>query len=193
MIKINVFNEADFQQVLANPLNIAVRQFITERRAKSFSERNPELSKMINCPVCELRHRMAHVCTPVYATSATETIQAEDGSIVPMPMMAAQNTKKGVMGAKAFHGRILKHRNAWGLQVLERATALYNHEMSFYPNVKVSVEQTKEQNKEAQDFMDKIGKQSLSRALNEKRAKRAARRRELFQITRESRRINCAA
>ena len=180
MIKINVFNEADFQQVLANPLNIAVRQFITERRAKSFSERNPELSKMINCPVCELRHRMAHVCTPVYATSATETIQAEDGSIVPMPMMAAQNTKKGVMGAKAFHGRILKHRNAWGLQVLERATENYRKDISSFPNA-------------SEKDQEKLGKSALSLALNKKRAERAARRRKFFKITRESRRINRAA
>jgi hypothetical protein len=191
MIKINLFNQADFDRLL---LSRAVNEYLSSREHKSFSERHPELGKMIKCAICGLRHRSARVCTPVYATHATKTVQAEDGSVVPMPMLASQHTRKGVLGANAFRGRILKHRNAWGLQVLDRAQQIYRREMAFYPNVRTDIaDQTKAEKKEAQDFMDKIGKQSLSRALNEKRAARAARRRKFFLITRESRRVNRAA
>jgi hypothetical protein len=176
MIQINVFNQADFD---ASLFGIALK-FIREHEAKSYSGRHPELGKMISCYICERRHRVAQVCTPVYATYTYLTVPDDQGNPVPKPMMAAQNTKKGVMGAKSFKGRIIRHRNAWGLQVLERATKLYRMDISSFPNA-------------SQEEQDKMGKSALSRALNEKRAERAARRKSLFQITRESRRINTAA
>ena len=63
--------------------------------------------------------------------------------------------------------------------------------MSYYPNVNVTdLDLTEEQKKTNQEFIDKTGKSALSRALNEKRAARAARRRKLHIITRKSRQIN---
>ena len=187
MIKINVLHS-----MIDPVLRQAATEFEKQRAGKSFSERYPELGKMINCYVCGLRHRAAKVCTPVYATSKTETVEAEDGSIVPAPMMASQLTRKGVYGAKQFaRQRILKHRNRWSLMVLDRATQYYRKEMSFYPSIVVDKEDaTDEEKKSNQEFRDKIGKQALSRALNILRAARTARRRTLFKITRESRRIN---
>ncbi len=90
--------------------------------------------------------------------------------------ICAQDTRKGVNGARAYKGRIIKHRNARGLQVLERATLLYRQDFEPY-------------------FADKdaAGKAALSRALNEIRPERAERRRKLLLITKESRRINRAA
>ena len=186
MIKINVLHS-----MIDPVLRQAAAEFEKQHAGKSFSERYPELGKMINCYVCGLRHRAAKVCTPVYATSKTETVEAEDGSIVPAPMMASQLTRKGVYGAEHCKGRILKHRNRWGLMVLDRATQYYRKEMSFYPSIAADKEDaTAEEKKSNQEFRDKIGKQALSRALNILRAARTARRRTLFKITRESRRIN---
>jgi hypothetical protein len=194
MIRINVLRSLGGQRSY-DAMIAAVAKFADEREIKSFSDRNPELGKMINCYVCGNRHRAARVCVPVYAKHKTETAQAEDGSIVPAPIMAAQNTRKGFYGAQKFkRQQILRHRNQWGLQVLERATKHYRAEMSFYPSITVDKEDaTSEEKKSNQEFRDKIGKQSLSRALNELRAARAQRRRTLFLITRESRRINRAA
>lgn len=151
-------------------VNELAEEFLNNRAKLPFSERKPELGKMINCPVCNLRHRSAKICTPVYATSRTKTVVDDKGETVPAPMLADQTTRKGVYGAAAFRGRIKKHRNRWGLLVLERATKIYNKEMSFYPSIIVDApDATEEEKKSNQEFRDKIGKQSLSRARNELR------------------------
>jgi len=86
----------------------------------------------------------------------------------------------------------LRHRNAWGLQVLERATKIFNNEMSSFPNIN-DPDATPEQAARNQEFIDKTGKKSLIESLRQKRAERAATRRILLGITVESRRINRAA
>lgn len=190
MIKINVLRSLP-QQRLHEEMLAAVETFTREREAKSFSERHPELGKMINCVVCLQRHRKARVCVSVYAKTPDEvfvgeggkvtlvpvTTRNEDGSVIPKPMLADQNTAKGVMGAARFAGRRNKHRNAWGLQVLERAAIIFNQDRRFYGEM-------------TEEDENKLGKQSLSRALNEKRAERAMSRRVRFLITRESRKLN---
>lgn len=169
MIKINLL-----QPTLHPTVQKALDAFNAERTAQSFSGRNPELGKMVNCPVCDRRHRSSHTCTPIHS----EVIRYdENDNEVKVPLVANQNTRKGVHGAKNFRGRILRHRNAWGLQVLERTLKIYREDIESFPNA-------------TDEDKDKLGKSSLSRALNEKRAERAARRRSLFQITRTSRQIN---
>jgi hypothetical protein len=163
MIKINVFNQADFDKLLA--LKAATDAFFAERETLSFSGRHPELLSMFNCGVCGRRHRRSHTCAQNYVREA-----------------------EGIRGPKI---RFNRHRNAWGLQVLERATKIFQREMSYFPNVNVTdPELTEEQKKTNQEFIDKTGKNALSRSLNSKRAERAARRRSLLRITQESRQIN---
>lgn len=167
MIKINVFNQADFDKILAAKaaLDAATGAFFTQRETLSFSGRHPELLSMFNCGVCGRRHRRSHTC--------------------------AQNYVKEAEGMRRPAGRILRHRNAWGLQVLERATSIFQREMSYFPNVNVTdPELTEEQKKTNQEFIDKTGKDALIRSIREKKAIRSARRRELHLITRESRQIN---
>ena len=156
-------------------LQAAVANFEADRKHKSFSGRRPELGKMINCPVCDRRHRSSQVCVPVYARQKLYNV--ETGEIFfGEPMMASQKTKKGVLGAAQFKGqRLLKHRNARGLQVLERATLLFRRD--YKPFIKDE---------------DAAGKAALSRALNEIRAERRTRRKTLLVITKRSRRLNRA-
>jgi hypothetical protein len=149
MIKINLFNQEDFDKILA--VKAATDAFFAQRETLSFSGRHPELLSMFNCGVCGRRHRRSHTC--------------------------AQNYVKEAEGVRRPAGRILRHRNAWGLQVLERATAIYREFKE------VCVVKTQEED-------DELGKHSLSMALNSKRAERAKRRRELHLITRKSRQIN---
>lgn len=47
-------------------LEAAVLVFNTDRAGKSYSGRHPELGRMVNCFVCDKRHRSAHVCLPRY-------------------------------------------------------------------------------------------------------------------------------
>ncbi len=189
MIKINVLRSLQGQKD-HDALIKLTGAYLEERTKKSFSERHLELGKMINCSVCDRRHREARTCVPTYATKMqivtrsngeqvveAKTIVDAEGNRGPDLMLASQHTAKGVMGAACFKGRRNKHRNAWGLQVLERATKIFSEDRSFYKEM-------------TEDEEAKLGKMSLSRALNEKRKERAARRRNLFVITRESRRIN---
>jgi hypothetical protein len=186
MIKINVFNQADFD---AQVVKRAVDAYFAEREVKSFSERHPELGKMVNCPVCLERHRSARVCVPTYAVVPDET--DEQGQ--PVFYLASQYTRKGVYGAKNFKGRILKHRNAWGLQVLERATILFRQDIASFPSLTTeSIYLTKEQKAERDKELERFGRVALSRSLNEFRKKRADRRRKFQKITKASRKANRA-
>src|SRR5690242_6541951 len=74
MIKINVLR-SQVAQKSHDEMLAAVAAFEEGRRVKSFSERNPELGKMINCAVCSRRHRSSKVCAPVYTT----TMKDENG------------------------------------------------------------------------------------------------------------------
>jgi hypothetical protein len=162
MIKINLLDPQKQE------LNAAVAEFLEIARNGSYSQRHPELGKMIACQVCGRRHRSARVCLPVYGRVAgTENEKGE----------VTISTKKQALGAAVFKGkRILKHRNAWGLQVLERATLLF-----------------REWRADPYQFTtpdDELGKHALSRSLNEKRSERAADRKTRMARTRESRRVN---
>jgi len=184
MIKINVFNQADFDKILA--VNAAAEAFFEQRKSSSFSERYPELGKMINCGVCGRRHRSSHTCLQKYAKAR----YVFDESNEPVPMELRPELV--ALGVRRPRGRILRHRNAWGLQVLERATKIFRLEMSSFPNIN-DPDATPEQKKANEEFIEKTGKSSLSQALNQKRAERASRRRALHFITRKSRRINRGA
>jgi hypothetical protein len=161
VIKINLLDTPERRAI-----QTVAEAFFNERENLSFSGRNPELGKMINCGVCGRRHRSSHTCVQNY------TVEAKS--------------------SRPPKGRILRHRNAWGLQVLERATKIFNVEMSSFPNIN-DPEATLEQKKSNQEFIDKTGKSALSRSLNQKRAERAARRKTLHIISRKSKRINRTA
>lgn len=175
----NQVNTAALQEAAdAAYLQEAVAEFESEREAKSFSGRHPELGKMVNCGVCGRRHRSAHVCVPVYARQKIydpETGQDTLGG----ELVASDKTVKGVYGAARVKGRrILRHRNATGLQVLERADRLYREEyLSF---IKANTEKER----------DELGKRALIQAIREIKAERRAHRRKLYKITRRSRQIN---
>ena len=164
-MKISVFNQADYDALLTKR---AADAFFSERESKSYSARHPELGRMINCWVCDKRHRSSRVCVPAYGRVAGEINDKDEVVIV---------TKRQRDGAAAYKGkRILRHRNKWGLQVIERTTLIYREHRADPYKFTVSD--------------DDLGKQSLSRALNEKRAERAADRKARLERTKQSRKIN---
>jgi len=183
MIKINLFNQDDYNRLL---LKRVVDAYHAEREVKSFSQRHPELGRMVNCQVCNLRHRASRVCVPVYST--------ELGNLNEQGVRVL-STKKQKFGAAAFKGRIIKHRNAWGLQVLERATLIFRvrDDRRFTPAPGESFfDMSPEAQKSRKEYEESLGKQCLSRALNEKRAERAADRKVRMTRAKESQRINRA-
>lgn len=61
MIKINLFNQADYDKLL---LKRVTEEYFSGREQKSYSGRHPEKGKMINCRVCGQRHRLSRICVP---------------------------------------------------------------------------------------------------------------------------------
>jgi hypothetical protein len=111
LIRINV------QDPKTLAMNIAIAKTVNAIRNRSFHDRNPSIGKMVNCPICDRRHREP-LCQPVYAVGrwADEKI----------PLIASQTTRKGVYGAatvakKRFHPHPSKRK----LQLVQRTQTLY--------------------------------------------------------------------
>lgn len=153
-------------------LAAVVDQYFSQRFKKSFSERNPELGRMIKCATCGLRHRKALVCVPMYAKYTEQS---------PRPLInkgLVNGPHRIVCRSRKPQGRILKHRNARSLQVLERAAKYYNEDLVFFSK------------DISQEDRDALGKSCLSRSLNEIRAERKENSRRHRVIAKRSRRIN---
>lgn len=78
---------------------------LIEMSLRSFSERHPELGKMINCPFCDRRHRSAIKCTQrfkiLWIDEDVETGKFEyQYATVPLPGQTP--TIKAILGAAAF-------------------------------------------------------------------------------------------
>jgi hypothetical protein len=74
-------------------------------RARSFSERHPELGKMVNCQVCDLRHRASQKCEQKFKQLwIDEDLETGELSIqyaiVPLP--GQKGTPKSIVGAAHF-------------------------------------------------------------------------------------------
>ena len=112
MIRINLLTPEQAK------LLAATAKFYQSQRSRPFSERHPELGKMINCVVCDRRHRSSVKCEPMYAVGQYDPEKK---------VLIAPKTRKGIVGAAAFaKKRIRPHRNAITLQVLERANRLFD-------------------------------------------------------------------
>src|SRR5690349_5834443 len=109
MIKINLAIPYELQK--------ALYLYNKKFRERTFSGRNPQLGKMINCAICDRRHREYPACKLIYATHDKQgNVYQEifDGdNWVPMAMQASNETHKGVLGAAAFkRKRINPHHSS---------------------------------------------------------------------------------
>ena len=82
-----------------------------KQKEKSFSQRHPELGKMVNCPMCDRRHRTSEICLQRFA-----------------------KTEEGVELVARGHGhgkgRINRHWNKRSLELVDLTRRL----IIFYPN-----------------------------------------------------------
>lgn len=153
---------------------------LLEIRNRSFSGRNPELGKMIKCPVCQTRHRAAKKCeqkfvelfveedletgekTVVYAVAA----QPKDYEISSQ-ISAQQPTMKQVLGAATFKGkRRHSHPNKRGLQFIQLVR-------SFTPDEYTEADLEKAKKKARRILSKKFGRYRFLPSLSEsKQAKK---------------------
>lgn len=119
MIKVNLLDAKT--ESLAKALANAVKAL----RSRSFSERNPQLGKMIKCQVCLRRHREPQ-CKPVYGVGRFDP-EAK-------PLVAAE-TRRGIVGAKQFAKRRFNpHFSKWRLQLVELTKALFPQHNIYLPD-----------------------------------------------------------
>jgi hypothetical protein len=86
---------------------------------RSYYGRNPEIGKMINCPVHGFRHRDTTKCEPKYAYSHTEE-DVETGEKTDVFRVLPGTTRNQVIGAAAFKGKRHKpHMNHRKLRFIQ--------------------------------------------------------------------------
>ena len=108
----------------------AVDKALATIAAKPFSQRHPELGKMIKCQVCGHRHRDSQKCIQVFATKWFEE-DLETGVVEPILATAVPQdqkpTKRQIAGATAFKAKRLKPRlSPKDLQIVERTRQVFN-------------------------------------------------------------------
>ena len=118
------------EEVKAN-LDAAVASFLAEYKAKSFSGRHPELGKMVNCPICDLRHRSSVTCKQRFTidpkTKETRELRPPDG--------LTGLTRFQVLGRKPFAGkRINPHYSKKRLQLVQRTIERFPLHNGLWPS-----------------------------------------------------------
>lgn len=128
------------EQQIKTEVSEAIARIREKEKEKSFSGRHPELGKMINCRICDRRHRSSITCVQVFAKN-----------------------EKGVEliaeGPGHGKGRINRHWNKRSLQVVDLTRRL----LPFYP---VDQSGTPEDIAEAQAL---AVKKARSKAINQLR------------------------
>jgi hypothetical protein len=124
---------------------------------------------MINCYVCDQRHREP-VCVPKYYEIEYEM---SDGTTEKVEMIASQTTRKGVYGAAAFaKKRFLPHHSKKNLQLVQLTQQLYPQHAVYYPQPEDAM---KEARKEARRLLKKrrnaqrkikAAQQEIARSIN---------------------------
>ena len=131
MIKINVQNTETLG------LNKQIADAISAIRAKSYTDRNPHLGKMINCVACGHRHYSSRVCKLRYATHDQHgDPYFEDGSPLVIDPQNADNPialRNAIYGAAPFRRKRLRpHLNQKTLLILHRASEAFNAELESF-------------------------------------------------------------
>lgn len=128
MIEINVQRP----EILAKNKQIA--DAINMIRAKSFTDRNPHLGKMVNCVVCDHRHYSSKKCELRYATHDRHgDPYFEDGSPLVIDPQNVDNPialRNAIYGTAPFKKKRLRpHLSQKILSILHRASESFNAEI----------------------------------------------------------------
>lgn len=164
MIKINILD------INKQRLNKAVFEALEAIRNRSFSGRNPQLGKMINCHVCSTRHRSYPACIIKYAKGSRYDMLPESEK---KEMVIEPTTIKQLVGARQFaRKREHPHPSKRGLQLVQRVQKLFPFNEPYLSDPKECM------------------KESRKQAIRELKAEHRLVRRAIRRQTQISRRIN---
>jgi hypothetical protein len=120
--------------VVSEELRKAVEGFIQTSSTRTFSERHPELGKMVNCAVCGTRHRQnERKCEQVFTSRIGDYElfrENEKGELVPDYRTCIEPgtkpTKRQVVGAAAFAKKRLKqHPSKIKLLLIQKTRRIF--------------------------------------------------------------------
>lgn len=95
--------------LVIDELKKVIAEFERSQESKTFSQRNPHLGKMINCAVCNTRHRGRILCNQRFALYEDDTMRVNEH-----------------LGKSMFHKvRFHPHPNKKMLQLVQRTQQLY--------------------------------------------------------------------
>jgi hypothetical protein len=133
-LKLTGEDAAVFAEALVNPpepndaLKAAVERYKARFEARSYSERHPELGKMLKCQICLTRHRSLKVCRQKFATDTHDPRPEGEKKL----LVASQTTIKGVWGALGFAKKRRKpHHSHALLRLVQRTQDLFP---KYYPD-----------------------------------------------------------
>jgi hypothetical protein len=113
-VKSNLNPDTTIPNSVSELVQQAIEKFREDFKHRSFSQRNPDLGKMVNCQVCNLRHRSSQICHQRHVVE-----------LVP-PDGLTELTKFQVLGRKQFSGkRINPHYSKKRIQLVQRTIELY--------------------------------------------------------------------
>jgi hypothetical protein len=99
----------------------AIEKFRDDFKHRSFSQRHPELGKMLKCQICLRRHRSSQTCHQVFTTGTHDP--APEGE---KKLLMAAETRKGVLGAARFaKQRIHPHHSHRLLELVQLTQTLF--------------------------------------------------------------------
>jgi len=106
-------NKLDIKQLVAD----AIAKFREDHTAKSFSQRHPELGKMLNCKICSRRHRSSIICKQVFTTIINRGPDERE-----VPERHAAQTRKGINGSQMFAKKRIKPHHSHARLLLVQMT-----------------------------------------------------------------------
>jgi hypothetical protein len=119
---------------VSSALQAALTDATTAIESRSFSDRHPELGKMVNCRVCSTRHRVnERKCEQKFTYTIGDYehfVENEAGELVPdyrtVPRAGERPTMKQTLGQAAFvKKRFNKHPSKIKLQLIERTRRVF--------------------------------------------------------------------
>ena len=146
----------------------AIAKYRKEHAEKSFSQRHPELGKMVNCQFCSRRHRSSIVCQQVFTT----VVNCGPNEKTVEPRLAPK-TRRGVNGAQAFaKKRINPHFSNKRLELVQLTQDLFP---KYFPRIEEPEKAMKAARGEAQAILSRksrarrrviVKQQDISRKAN---------------------------
>jgi len=139
MLQVNLLGDA---AIKAPRLKQVIEKALKDMRARSFSGRNPELGRMINCPVCERRHRETQIMKshPKFGgRQVVKCVQVFKKDELDTPFISINPTRHRGRGHRKY-----PHHSSLLLQLVQRTQKLFKENEQYFTSAKDCMEESRD-------------------------------------------------